>query len=97
MCVRFSPVNGQFLASASDDRVILIWHQELHSTQNTFTGDKESWRAVKRLVGAHESDIVDLAWSAQGEYLASSCLGGRVVIYSGQTFGITSIFIVFPK
>lgn len=53
--VRFSP-NGQYLASGSDDRVVIIWHKEeaIPGLGSTFgSGEKhtENWRSYRRLLG----------------------------------------------
>ncbi|PWN25114.1 WD40 repeat-like protein [Jaminaea rosea] len=86
--VRFSP-SGRFLATGSDDTVCLIWEFDPHggggfgsfgsSEQNV-----ESWRIHRRLTG-HESDVVDIAWSADGDdsFLATVGLDSIVNVWSG--------------
>ena len=46
----------------------------------------ETWKAIKYLRG-HESDVQDLAWSKDNQYLASCGVDGFVIIWSGSTFG----------
>lgn len=46
----------------------------------------ESWRAVKYLRG-HDSDVQDLAWSKDNQYLASCGVDGFVIVWDGSTFG----------
>lgn len=46
----------------------------------------EAWRPVKYLRG-HDSDVQDLAWSADNKYLASCGVDGFVIVWSGTTFG----------
>lgn len=46
----------------------------------------ETWRAVKYLRG-HDSDVQDLAWSKDNQYLASCGVDGFVIVWSGSTFG----------
>ncbi|CAO1622649.1 unnamed protein product [Parajaminaea phylloscopi] len=89
--VRFSP-SGRFLASGSDDTVCLIWEFDPNgvggggsfgsfgsSEQNV-----ESWRIHRRLTG-HESDVVDIAWSAdaQDSFLATVGLDSVVNVWTG--------------
>ncbi|KAL1924204.1 uncharacterized protein VTP21DRAFT_7239 [Calcarisporiella thermophila] len=91
MCLRWSNQDGRYLASGSDDNVILIWEQDTsadgwHST--TFgcaEANLENWKAVKRLAG-HESDVSGLAWSHDNSYLASCGLDSNVFIWHGRTF-----------
>ncbi|RKP08235.1 WD40-repeat-containing domain protein [Thamnocephalis sphaerospora] len=92
LCVRWSNDDGRFLASGSDDKIIVIW--TLDTAQGGFGGvfgsldgaqNLENWKAVKRLVG-HESDVTDLAWSADNAYLASCGLDSKVIVWDGSTF-----------
>ncbi|KAI9599602.1 WD40-repeat-containing domain protein [Syncephalis fuscata] len=81
LCVKWSSKNGQYLATGSDDKIIVIWMLDtLDGAQNL-----ENWKAIKRLVG-HESDVADLAWSPDNQYLASCGLDSKVIIWNGQTF-----------
>lgn len=52
----------------------------------------ESWRCVKRLT-AHQSDVVDIAWSPDGQYLASCGLDGYVVVWDAETFGKNAVLL----
>lgn len=45
----------------------------------------EQWRPHRRLPG-HESDVTDLAWSEEDEYIATVGLDSLVFIWSGTTF-----------
>ena len=89
LVVRWSH-SGRFLASGSDDTVALIWELDpsgmgtglaFGSTERNV----EHWRPHRRLPG-HESDVTDLAWSEQDEYLATVGLDSLVMIWSGDTF-----------
>ena len=75
LSVRFHPTDPHFLASSSDgDNVVIVWH---HS---------DTWRVMATLGGshAHQSDVVDLAWSPDGTFLASCGLDGRILIWAAH-------------
>lgn len=87
--VRFSP-NGQFLASGSDDRIVLIWERDDSRVPRQEFGsqgeaDSEVWVARKRLIG-HDNDVQDLAWSPDGSILVTVGLDSAINIWSGSTF-----------
>ncbi|KAI8610156.1 WD40-repeat-containing domain protein [Chytriomyces sp. MP71] len=92
LCVRFSCGNGRLLASGSDDAKIVIWGEDgsgykaaTFGQNSANSANVEQWRAVKVLFG-HDSDVADLAWSPNNEYLASCGLDSRVYIWDGNTF-----------
>ncbi|GAC71397.1 histone transcription regulator HIRA [Moesziomyces antarcticus T-34] len=81
--------SGRFLASGSDDTVGLIWDLDPSGMGGgSFGSDDvniESWRPHRRLAG-HESDVVDLAWAQDDEFIATVGLDSKVFIWSGSTF-----------
>ncbi|KAG8761499.1 HIR complex subunit [Ceratobasidium sp. 423] len=77
--------SGKWLASGSDDTIIMIWDLDPNGGGRVFGSDEvniEGWKALKRLPG-HESDVTDLAWAPEDRYLASVGLDSLVIIWSG--------------
>ncbi|KAF8306790.1 WD40 repeat-like protein, partial [Clavulina sp. PMI_390] len=85
LCVRWSH-SGKWLASGSDDTIIMVWDLDPTSGGGKVWGSDdvnvEGWKALKRLPG-HESDVTDLAFSPEDRYLASVGLDSKVLIWSG--------------
>jgi protein HIRA/HIR1 len=84
-CVRWSN-NGRNLASAGDDKVIMIW-QFCGQGGSSFGGviNAEQWRCVHNLRG-HSGDILDLNWSPQDRFLASCSVDNTVRIWNAELF-----------
>ncbi|RCI01866.1 HIR complex subunit, partial [Rhizopus stolonifer] len=81
---------GRYLASGSDnDNVIIIWEKDRNAAIGSVFGSSEvnheTWRAIKYLRG-HESDVQDLAWSKDNQYLASCGVDGFVIVWNGSNF-----------
>ncbi|ORX92019.1 WD40 repeat-like protein [Basidiobolus meristosporus CBS 931.73] len=93
LCLSWSNGTGRYLASGSDDNIILIW--ELDRSSDGYgsvpfgsfdgVGNVEHWKAARRLAG-HESDVTDLSWSPDNRYLASCGLDSHVIIWDTATF-----------
>ncbi|ADV24167.1 protein HIR1 [Cryptococcus gattii E566] len=80
--------HGRFLATGSDDQVIMIWGLDPDGGGRLWGSDEvnvENWKALTRLVG-HVADVVDLAWSRDDTMLASVGLDSTVWIWDGLTF-----------
>jgi len=88
--VRFSP-NGELIASAGDDGMIIIWAQSNSPSQTTYGSDlsademqleKEYWKP-RTTFRCTTMQVYDLAWSPTGEY-----------IVAGSTDNVARIFLV---
>ncbi|KDQ60101.1 hypothetical protein JAAARDRAFT_125533 [Jaapia argillacea MUCL 33604] len=86
LCVRWAH-SGKWLASGSDDQVIMVWDHDPNAKGRVWGSDEvnvEGWKFLKRLVG-HESDVTDLAWSPGDRYLASVGLDSQIFVWCGFT------------
>ncbi|KAI6021803.1 histone transcription regulator 1 [Pisolithus microcarpus] len=79
--------SGRWLASGSDDEIIMIWDLDPSGRGKVFGSNEvniEAWKPMKRLPG-HESDVTDIAWAPEDRYLASVGLDSRVIVWCGYT------------
>eukprot|EP00268_Persea_americana_P064091 TRINITY_DN8395_c0_g2_i1.p1 TRINITY_DN8395_c0_g2~~TRINITY_DN8395_c0_g2_i1.p1 ORF type:complete len:970 (+),score=200.05 TRINITY_DN8395_c0_g2_i1:315-3224(+) len=83
-CVRWAK-HGRYVASGSDDQVILIHERKPGSGTTEFGSgeppDVENWKVTMTLRG-HTADVVDLNWSPDDSILASGSLDNTVHIWN---------------
>ncbi|KAA0200169.1 hypothetical protein HAZT_HAZT005090 [Hyalella azteca] len=82
-CVRWSH-SGHFLASAGDDKVIIIWQLSNYGGGSVFGSNViniEWWRCVSTLRG-HDGDILDVAWAPRDAFLASVSVDNTIIIWN---------------
>ncbi|XVF05197.1 hypothetical protein REPUB_Repub05bG0151100 [Reevesia pubescens] len=83
-CVRWAK-HGRFVASGSDDQVILIHERKPGSGTTEFGSgeppDVENWKVSMTLRG-HTADVVDLNWSPDDSTLASGSLDNTIHIWN---------------
>ena len=78
--VRFSP-NGMYLATGGDDSAIVIWVQRSRPISFGSSEEKVTWSNYKILRG-HLSDVYDLYWSPDSNYLISGSVDNSAIIWS---------------
>ncbi|KAJ9119150.1 hypothetical protein QFC22_003641 [Naganishia vaughanmartiniae] len=84
--VRWSP-NGQILASAGDDGLIILWVASDLPPSNfgeesaEEMGDKEYWRD-KRAINVTKQEIYDIAWSPDGKYIIAGSTDNLAQVFS---------------
>ncbi|KAN0033973.1 hypothetical protein ACTFIV_000452 [Dictyostelium citrinum] len=76
---RFSP-GGNLLASGSDDGSIVIWRLNQNAIPPSDSSMKEIWSIVTVL--RVTTDVYDLSWSCDGQYLSTVSTDNSVSIWS---------------
>ncbi|KAJ4828046.1 hypothetical protein Tsubulata_028118 [Turnera subulata] len=83
-CVRWAK-HGRYVASGSDDQVILVHEKKPGSGTTEFGSgeppDVENWKVAMTLRG-HTADVVDLNWSPDDLTLASGSLDNTIHIWN---------------
>lgn len=92
-CVRWAK-HGRYIASGSDDQVILIHEKKPGSGTTEFGSgeppDIENWKVAMTLRG-HTADVVDLNWSPDDSILASGSLDNTIHIWNMSTGICTAV------
>lgn len=82
-CVRWSG-DGSTLASGGDDKIIMLWKRGKGPStvfgNAGITKSTENWRCIQTLRG-HSGDVLDLAWSPQDRWLASSSVDNNIIVW----------------
>lgn len=87
--VRFSP-KGEHLASAGDDGNVLLWvptdmkESSLIDHSEGNGPDKEHWRVKLMCRSSSGSEIYDIAWSPDGNYLITGSMDNVARIYDSR-------------
>ena len=93
--VRWSPGSGALLASGSDDNVVLLWAvtDAEHSSAAFGTAEAENVEHYRNIESfkQHTSHVSDLAFSADGRFLASASFDATVVVYQMSTMSEVSV------
>ena len=83
-CVRWAP-NGKWLASGGDDALIMIWNiRQLGPVKSFGREVHEQWGCLYQLRG-HDGDVLDVAWSLDGTFLASCSIDNSIIIWNATS------------
>jgi len=82
-CVRWSS-NGKYLASAGDDKLVMLWTLSAYGGGAVFGGggkvNHESYRCAHTL-RLHSGDVLDIAWSPDDTWLATASVDNTVIVW----------------
>ncbi|CAK9300162.1 unnamed protein product [Gordionus sp. m RMFG-2023] len=81
-CVRWSN-SGEYLASGSDDKLIIIWKMAYKNISKDITG--EYWKS-HYMLRAHVGDVLDVSWSPHDAYLATCSVDNTIIIWDALKF-----------
>lgn len=80
--------SGHFLASGSDDKLVMIWRLTSEGNSSIFGSNKvnvETWKCIHTL-NSHNGDVLDLAWAPHDGWLASGSVDNTVIVWNAQKF-----------
>eukprot|EP00727_Mastigamoeba_balamuthi_P010323 m51a1_g5913 putative chromatin assembly factor 1 subunit b (520) ;mRNA; r:32545-34632 len=92
--VRFSP-NGQFIASGSDDGMVLVWQLNSGWVAPPDAFESESWQVVSSLQAS--KDVYDLAWSPDSRFIAGCSTDSTVFTGSVRSRRTASVVVRHSK
>jgi chromatin assembly factor 1 subunit B len=78
--VKFSP-NGKYLASAGDDRTVIIWNRRPRAKEFGSEEQEIAWCPFK-ILKSHTSDVYDLCWSRDSNYLISGSVDNTAIFWN---------------
>jgi len=79
-CVRFSP-NGKYLAASSDSLDVYIFSIQKRPGTLENNEPSSSWHLYKTL-RAHISEVIDLKWSADSNFLITASMDQTAVLWN---------------
>jgi WD40 repeat protein len=79
-CLRFSP-NGLWLASGSDDQMVVIWQLKSQPKEFGKLEEEIQWGQPRQLRG-HVGDVMDLSWANDSLHLVSASLDGTAILWA---------------
>jgi protein HIRA/HIR1 len=78
--VRFSP-SGQFLATGSDDQMVVVWSLKLLPAEFGKSEETVQWGHPRQLRG-HVGNVVDISWARDSSCFASCSVDGTAILWT---------------